>query len=200
MVSKICKLYEKPCKRRAFLVLCACEVEEQIVLVNNSLRDSEFYPFTLTFFIDYLLMSNDLGETPNFNGNVLNKYVNLKREVEAKKDSVFANKQLEKNLTFEDETFTVVVPTTIAELVKEGEEQHNCVGDYGYDKKVLEGKCNIVFIRKKISPNKSYITCEINPNGHIIQYYLAHNYSVYDDNPAYDFKLKYMEYLQTIFC
>lgn len=155
---------------------------------------------TLTFFIDYLLMSNDLGEIPNFNGNVLNKYVNLKREVEAKKDSVFANKQLEKNLTFEDETFTVVVPITIAELVKEGEEQHNCVGDYGYDKKVLEGECNIVFIRKKISPNKSYITCEIDPDGHIIQYYLAHNCSVYDDNPAYDFKLKYMEYLQTIFC
>lgn len=155
---------------------------------------------TLTFLLDYLQMSNDLGEIPNFNGNVLNKYVNLKRELEAKKDSVFANKQLEKNLTFEDDSFIVVVPTTIAELVKEGEEQHNCVGDYGYDKKVLEGKCNIVFIRKKTNPNKSYITCEINPNGHIIQYYLAHNYSVYDDNPAHDFKLKYMEYLNTIFC
>lgn len=155
---------------------------------------------TLTFLLDYLQMSNDLGEIPNFNGNVLNKYVNLKRELEAKKDSIFANKQLEKNLTFEDDSFIVVVPTTIAELVKEGEEQHNCVGNYGYDKKVLEGKCNIVFIRKKTNPNKSYITCEINPNGHIIQYYLAHNYSVYDDNPAHDFKLKYMEYLNTIFC
>lgn len=163
-------------------------------------NDIDANNLTLTFLIDYLQTSNELGETPNFNGNVLNKYVNLKRELEAKKDSVFANKQLEKNLTFEDETFIVVVPTTIAELVKEGEEQHNCVGDYGYDKKVLEGKCNIVFIRKKNSPNKSYITCEINPNGHIIQYYLANNYSVYDDNPAYDFKLKYIEYLQTIFC
>lgn len=158
------------------------------------------HTLVLAFLLDYLQMSNDLKETPNFNGNVMNKYVNLKREVEAKKDSVFANKQLKKNLTFEDDNFIVVVPTTIAELVKEGEEQHNCVGDYGYDNKVLEGKCNIVFIRKKINPNKSYITCEINPNGHIIQYYLAHNYGVYEGDPAYSFKLKYIEYLQTIFC
>lgn len=211
----IFKNYPKTCTEKNIIALAKAAVNGVIenlyqyfrILDNatNQYKVGQYnelntHALVLAFLLDYLQMSNDLEETPNFNGNVLNKYVNLKRELEAKKNSIFANKQLEKNLTFEDDSFIVVVPTTIAELVKEGEEQHNCVGDYGYDKKVLEGKCNIVFIRKKTNPNKSYITCEINPNGHIIQYYLAHNYSVYDDNPAYSFKLKYIEYLQTIFC
>lgn len=64
-------------------------------------------------------------------------------------------KELE-NLLYEDYCF--IVPTTLKELINEGEQQHNCVGSY-YNNFMSDGIGFIYFIRKKNEPEKSYITC-----------------------------------------
>lgn len=64
-------------------------------------------------------------------------------------------KELE-TLTYKDYCF--IVPTTLKELIDEGEQQHNCVGFY-YNNFMSEGNVFIYFIRKKNEPEKSYITC-----------------------------------------
>lgn len=64
-------------------------------------------------------------------------------------------KELE-NLLYEDYCF--IVPTTLKELIDEGEQQHNCVGFY-YNDFMSVGNVFIYFIRKKNEPEKSYITC-----------------------------------------
>lgn len=52
----------------------------------------------------------------------------------------------------------VVVPQNIEDLVDEGTQQHNCVGEF-YNERIADGEDFIFFIRKKSNPKKSYITC-----------------------------------------
>jgi len=55
----------------------------------------------------------------------------------------------------------VVVPQNIKDLIDEGIQQHNCVGEY-YNKSIADGEDFIFFIRKKSNPKESYITCRYN--------------------------------------
>ena len=78
------------------------------------------------------------------------------------------------NLTFSYGNYAVVLPKNIQDLVTEGNEMHHCVG--GYRDRVANGETLIVFIRHKTTPDKCYITAEINPiTGRIMQYYLAYD-------------------------
>jgi len=79
-------------------------------------------------------------------------------------------------LTFETETHIVIIPTTVEELRNEGNAQGNCVGGYGSS--IAEKRLNVVFVRRKSNPNKSYITCDIDRCGHINQYLASCNNSV----------------------
>ena len=75
---------------------------------------------------------------------------------------------------FETDDLFIYVPTCSDDFKDEGEQQSNCVYTM-YLEKVLRGDTNVIFIRKKDNPNKSYITCEVQNNGWINQYYYAHN-------------------------
>lgn len=58
-------------------------------------------------------------------------------------------------------TFVVVVPKTLQDFTDEGNMQHNCVGHF-YHSSIAEGENLIYFIRKKSTPNRSYITNRYN--------------------------------------
>ena len=60
---------------------------------------------------------------------------------------------------FEDEEYFVRTPLNVLELFDESCQQDNCLS--GYVDSVASGKTNIIFIRKKNAPEKSYITMEI---------------------------------------
>ena len=94
------------------------------------------------------------------------------------------------NLTFSYGNYAIVLPKDIQDLVTEGNEMHHCVG--GYRDKVANGESLIVFIRHKDTPDKCYITAEINPiTGRILQYYLA-----YDRHISKPEDFEFMERLQ----
>lgn len=147
---------------------------------------------------DYLRNCALIDKTPRFVSNFVKEYSDTVRTVQAQKDNIFASKQLEKPLEFSSCGLTVIIPLSIGCLIEEGEKQHNCVGNYGYDKKVIQGKCNIVFIRKESDPLKPYITCEISAKGEIIQFLTANNNPV-RDTAAKLFKTEYEKHLRTIF-
>lgn len=62
---------------------------------------------------------------------------------------------------WECESYVIVMPHTIQDLINEGKALNHCVGKMGYDKKVVEGKCVIGFFRTKENPDKSYCTVEL---------------------------------------
>ena len=127
------------------------------------------------------------------------QYINTKRIYEANKNAMLdkgirVNQLAKKALAFEDDIFEVIIPTTNAELVAEGENQHNCVGGYGH--RVAEGSRYVVFIRRKADPTKAYITCDIYTDGTINQYLTKYNYDVHDTD-AVAFKTAYQNHLST---
>ena len=114
------------------------------------------------------------------------QYINISREYEMRKDEL-ENKELRlaqekqiKALTFEDDTFTVIIPMTAKEFADEGEAQHNCVG--GYVRTVKEGNRNVVFVRRKTAPHIPCITCDILTDGRINQYLERYNHWISDED------------------
>lgn len=77
-------------------------------------------------------------------------------------------------LTFEDDTYKVIIPKNVSDLKNEGNKLHHCVGKMGYDKKMLEGRCIIGFIRLKTEEENPYVTCEYE-KGIIKQCYADHD-------------------------
>lgn len=112
--------------------------------------------------------SNNLFETYN----MLEKNYEVWKDI--KDNKALAENQNKSYLNFAYGKYVVVVPTTAEEFRKEAFEQHNCVYST-YMPLVVEGKTNVVFIRKADQIDKSFITCEVRPNGMIEQYLLAHN-------------------------
>lgn len=60
-----------------------------------------------------------------------------------------------------DDTFVIVVPKTLQDFTDEGNMQHNCVGHF-YHGSIAAGENLVYFIRKKSTPNRSYITNRYN--------------------------------------
>ena len=100
-------------------------------------------------------------------------------------------------LFFEDENFTVLIPTTADEFKKEADYQDNCVFRLYYPR-VKDCSTHVVFIRKKSDINTPYITCEVSNRGDIIQYLTRFNRDVTDDN-AKAFKDAYQKFLHEHF-
>jgi len=59
--------------------------------------------------------------------------------------------------------FRVKLPRRAAELVREGEKLHHCVGSMGYAAKMARGETIIAFVRMAQNPNKPFFTMEWNP-------------------------------------
>ena len=72
------------------------------------------------------------------------------------------NKQYE--CTFGDYIF--IYPNSTQDIKDEATSQNNCVASY--IDKVIDGKCHILFLRKKDKPNESLVTIEVR-NNHIVQ-------------------------------
>lgn len=68
--------------------------------------------------------------------------------------------ELEEIYHGENEKFLIVLPTCKADFVREGQENHNCVGGSYYDQ-MLKGQCVVMFLRKKEEPEKAFCTVEM---------------------------------------
>lgn len=83
-------------------------------------------------------------------------------------------------LSYENENLQVVIPTTAKAFKAEGEAQHNCVYN-SYWPSVKNMETYVVFIRDKKNLEKSYITCEVDLQGRIVQYLTTCNAHVRDE-------------------
>lgn len=64
-----------------------------------------------------------------------------------------------------------------------------------HDNGQIAGKCAIVFVRDKMAPNVSYITCEIGTDGIIRQY--LESYNTQPSPLAHEFYKKYQDFLSS---
>ena len=58
------------------------------------------------------------------------------------------------------EVYSIIVPSDIAALKREGKALDHCVGRMGYDKKMADGISLIMFVRENTAPDTPYVTVE----------------------------------------
>ena len=69
--------------------------------------------------------------------------------------------------------YAFIYPKTVDEIKDEAVQQNNCVASY--IKRVLEGRCDIMFMRNKYMPEKSLVTLEVVNGSNIVQAYQRYN-------------------------
>ena len=122
----------------------------------------------------------------------------MEKEKELMADTLCADYQKNASLFFEDENFTILIPTTAKEFKNEADYQRNCVFNLYYPK-VRECKTHVVFVRKKSNIDTPFITCEVNNQGKIIQFLGRFNQSVADNEQAMFFRYNYEKHLSQHF-
>ena len=159
----------------------------KLCLVNNEKKPE----VSSRLLDDIIFIYKIIPELPLIKANTINEaYLQVQRlassyiaEQEARHKELY--KSYLNKIKYEDENFTMILPTTAEELEKEGEAQNNCVG--GYYHHIANMQKFIVFIRDKKNIDKPLVTCDINiredKNLYINQYLLSHNYSVIVDAP-----------------
>lgn len=128
-------------------------------------------------YTDYLRMANNLGydlrvHNVAFPKNLKKAHDNAaaaerarleeKRNAEFKKQEAAAQKYLkkyEKQYSFSDGNYTIIIPHTVSEIVEEGKAMRHCVG--GYAGRHMEGTLAILFLRSTAKPDKSLYTIEM---------------------------------------
>lgn len=85
-------------------------------------------------------------------------YNRLKKQFEENKFKARINKSMEK--TFGDYTF--IYPDCVQDIKDESVSMNNCVSSYIDN--VIKGKCDIMFLRLKDSPDESLVTIEVQNN------------------------------------
>lgn len=85
-----------------------------------------------------------------------------KQRDKERNDKILANEKKIYSITeIQDDNFIIIVPSEMDDFTKEGQMQNNCVGSYYHDS-IAVGDNLIYFIRKKTTPNRSYITNRYN--------------------------------------
>ncbi len=87
-------------------------------------------------------------------------------------------KQIDKRMERYIEGYSFIYPESTQDIKDEAVQQNNCVASY--IKRVIEGDCHILFMRKKDSPEKSWVTIEVR-NNKIVQARRRFNDPISDD-------------------
>lgn len=161
----------------------------------------EYHGHNLNNLFVYRQMCEYINKKPEKVNNFMREYVETKLNYDRNKEEYDKQRfaavydKVKDMLTFEYGNLQVVIPTCPQDLIREGERQRNCVG--GYVDTVIRGGTYVVFVRHKDNLDKNYITCEVQTNGYINQFYLAGNNWVKTDEDK-EFKKLFAEHIEKV--
>lgn len=106
-------------------------------------------------------------------------------------DAVLFEKRIDESMEWSKEHYKFIYPKSIQDIKDEAVQQNNCVSSY--IKRVIDGKCHIVFMRHTGDVDRSLITLEVVDN-RVVQQKGQFN----RDTTAEEGRIieKYNEYLQ----
>ena len=119
-------------------------------------------------------MYGEAKVTPNLLTNYAHINALYKDYSEKHYNEVLARNNDKSFLYFQSNGYEARPMLTREAFHEEGENQHNCV-ERLYMEKVHNGQTYVVTVRRINAPEKSVITCEVNHNRRIIQYYAFAN-------------------------
>lgn len=173
-----------------------------LAIIENENRVDSPFPYIGAFGLAaaFLKMKKLIGSDEKPSGNIIAKIAKMAIQYNSKKDEIFSRQMQEvaEKLTFNTDDFVVILPQSEADLIEEGNQMHNCVGRFNYYYRTIDRVSFIVFIRHANCPNKSFITCEIDSRGRILQAFAKQNSRI-EDKGAIQFIKDYAQHLRKVF-
>ena len=83
-----------------------------------------------------------------------------------------AEKYIPQSKMYLESEYVIILPYSSCDIIQEGQNQRNCVGSYL--KRIAQRDSFVFFIRKKETPDESYVTGEYR-DGRVTQLYLKNN-------------------------
>lgn len=112
----------------------------------------------------FVLFPKDLKKAHDVNVELVNIMNNEKKYKEHNSKYAAIKKmknEINRLFSFQDDKFLIRAPEDAAEIVKEGQALHHCVGGGYYSDRMAKGSIAILFLRDKENPDVSYYTLEI---------------------------------------
>lgn len=150
----------------------------------------EYHNHNVTSLVRYIVICREMEKEPQKVNNFMREYCETLKEYDLLKHK-FDDKKIVINYAshseawnFEYGDYKVFIPSTAQEIIDEGKNMHHCVGSYV--DKVVNNDCYICFIRRKDTPDKCYITCQVYDDGRLGQYFLSYDrYISSDEDKAF---------------
>ena len=150
----------------------------------------EYHDHNVSNLVRYIVICRAMGKEPQKVNNFMREYCETLKEYDLRKQE-FDDKKMAINYAshseawnFEYGDYKVFIPSTAQEIIDEGKNMHHCVGSYV--DKVVNNDCYICFIRRKDTPDKCYITCQVYDDGRLGQYFLSYDrYISSDEDKAF---------------
>lgn len=93
-------------------------------------------------------------------GEILGKYPHV--------EEIYAS--IKEKFEFANKNYTIVVPSRIEEILKEGENLHHCAATSNrYWERIERREAYVMFLRRSSAPDESYYTLEVEPSGAVRQ-------------------------------
>ena len=157
-----------------------CQVS--IYPTSGSLCDKICYNVTSAYHpLNGVLMHLNQFEAMKYLHDTLSSILSLYKD-EAKELAFASTSKRVEDLEYSDKEsgLSIVVPRKASEVISEGHTLGHCVASYVDS--IIDGKCNILFIRHTDMIDKPYFTMEITPTGEIRQVHSYHNGQVSIDS------------------
>jgi len=111
----------------------------------------------------------------------INQYYSKKEKGNQKFYDAFANVAKKYAFLNLDKNYKIKIASHINELIEEGKYLHHCVGKMGYDKKMVDEKSLILFVREINKPDIPFVTMEYSlKEKRILQIYGDHDHKPSD--------------------
>lgn len=113
----------------------------------------------------FVLFPNHLRVAHDMNVELINEKKNRKTYAEHNSKYAAIKEKyagLNEMFEYEDDEFLIRPPLDAAEIVKEGQKLHHCVGGGNYSSRMAKGEIAILFLREKKHPAIPYYTIEVN--------------------------------------
>lgn len=197
--------FKKMQKYHQFILNCHKQLDLSDFLCNlYSISKRTIFCRIVETVVSYLNKCDKMGYSPRKNCDVSKELKHIDEQYRLWCAQADSKKLKDLNLEqymFEDDNYTIVLPQSAQDLIDCGNALNNCVGRYGYWKKMVdEHSCIIVFVKKKNDLDKHYVCCEIvkdyNDGLKINQFYTTNN-----DTPCEEaliFRKRYEDFLMTI--
>ena len=157
---------------RAFQHINLDEIIKYNIDLDKLLKKTDFSTLNYIEYYDYLRFANQLNYDMKNNDvlypkNIIIEHNKLQNLIKIKKDKKInnlINKRYHNLLkySFKNNNFIVVPAKSLNSLIDESNQMNNCVKTYA--ESYAKGDCDIYFLRKIESPDKSLVTIEVKNN------------------------------------